>query len=570
MMRQPASSQRHRMTYSRSSQRDRLMLTAAAEARQRDMPMDEVLGLMQVEDQRRRRHQERRTELASERPLSAAVGGPSRRHVLAGAGAAVGLAVSPQAVVAAYGETAPRIAIVGGGLAGIRCAHRLWTAGPGTAMKSTVYEWDTSHVGGRCWSLRNYFSNGMVAERGGAYINTEQTAIRNLINELGLKLQRSNSASGESIFRFDDAPYTYSEANEFWGREAYDIFRDTRIAASWPTRYNSYTQEALRLDQLSIPEWLDETGIGCSSKFGRLMLADAVAEYGGDPGDQSALNLIYLLGWNSQSSLSPLAGADERYQVAGGADQIITRMVDQLPQGTVKQGYRLLALKDNLNATYTLTFETCGRRVDVVADHMVLALPFVNLRDVDLTKANLPELKLRAINEAAVGHHAKIHIELRQKTWPQLGYSGDTYTDWHGFCSAWDASQHLGPHGAPALLVGYPGGSTGRDVLTGTAHGPAPAADVTWLLDQIEPIFPGTHHAYSGRAYEDHWSASPFSKGAYSYWRPRQQTSWVGVEADPVGNVHFAGEHTEPAHQGYLNGAVVSGERVARTITMQT
>ena len=50
----------------------------------------------------------------------------------------------------------------------------------------------------------------------------------------------------------------------------------------------------------------------------------------------------------------------------------------------------------------------------------------------------------------------------------------------------------------------------------GAAHGPAPARDVRWFLDQIEPVFPGTSKAYTGRAYEDHWSVDPWHKGAYS------------------------------------------------------
>src|SRR5664280_3816429 len=36
-------------------------------------------------------------------------------------------------------RTAPRIVIVGGGLAGIRCAHHLWTQ---RRLESTIYEWD--------------------------------------------------------------------------------------------------------------------------------------------------------------------------------------------------------------------------------------------------------------------------------------------------------------------------------------------------------------------------------------------------------------------------------------------
>jgi monoamine oxidase len=41
----------------------------------------------------------------------------------------------------------------------------------------------------------------------------------------------------------------------------------------------------------------------------------------------------------------------------------------------------------------------------------------------------------------------------------------------------------------------------------------------------------------------------------------RQHTQFAGAESEPEGNCHFAGEHTSLDYQGYLNGAVESGQR---------
>jgi monoamine oxidase len=222
------------------------------------------------------------------------------------------------------------------------------------------------------------------------------------------------------------------------------------------------------------------------------------------------------------------------------------------------------------DGTYTLSFQHGNNTVDVGADHVVLALPFTALRRVDLSKSGLSPLKKRAINELGMGQSAKIHVEVDRKTWPPLGYAGATYTDWFGFCVAWDDSVPLGPSGRPSILVGYPGGSTGKNVLTGAAHGAAPNRDVRWCLDQIEPIFPGTTAAASsGLAYEDHWSRDPWHVGAYSFWCVGQYTTFAGYEGVQEGNVHFAGEHTEAESQGFLEGAVLSGERVAGEIATQ-
>src|SRR5262249_14240898 len=101
---------------------------------------------------------------------------------------------------------------------------------------------------------------------------------------------------------------------------------------------------------------------------------------------------------------------------------------------------------------------------------------------------------------------------------------------------------------------------------TGAAHGPAPARDVDWFLDQIEPIFPGTRAVYSGIAYEDHWSLDRWHRGSYSYWRGGQYTTHPGPQGQREGRNHLAAEHPPPGQQGFREGAVRSGERAAREI----
>ena len=138
-------------------------------------------------------------------------------------------------------------------------------------------------------------------------------------------------------------------------------------------------------------------------------------------------------------------------------------MLRQLPKGTVKQGHQLVALAERGDGSYRLTFDLGRRREDVVADEVVLALPFSTLRDVDLSKVRLSRRKRKAIERMGMGQNAKIHVEVEKKTWPGLGYNGSTYTDWDRFCVAWDDSVPLGPRGKPAILLGFPGGSTGPE-----------------------------------------------------------------------------------------------------------
>ena len=237
----------------------------------------------------------------------------TRRQLLGGAAAAGAGAVVPglgAAPVAAApgGKSAPSVAVVGAGLAGLRAAHWLWRV---KGIRSTVYEADDSRLGGRCWTLRGYFDHGHTVEHGGAFINTDHNSIRNLVNSLGLGLHEvggGNQPPYGDVYWVDGAPYTYDEANEDWG-EVWRVFKDALAAAPYPQTAFSRTDAGLALDAMTVDEWIAANiPGGLSGRFGRIMRSNAIAEYGLDPDEQSALNLVYLLGLER----AELPGPDQR------------------------------------------------------------------------------------------------------------------------------------------------------------------------------------------------------------------------------------------------------------------
>ncbi|MFI6601426.1 flavin monoamine oxidase family protein [Nonomuraea sp. NPDC050536] len=464
----------------------------------------------------------------------------------------------------ASASTDPRVVIVGAGLAGLRCAHRLWT---GTRpVRATVYDADTTHVGGRCWSLRGFFDGGLVAERGGSFISSTDNEILRLAGDLGLQRESvyGGALAGDYAAWIDGALYTGVQQQQDWVEQAYSAFHSSYLAAG-TARYDRYNAEAYRLDHLSCLDYLDEIGLDPGSRLGQV-IQSLQLQSGGEPADSSALGMISFLG--QSKTFDGGHGFDEKYHIVGGNDQIVSGMVGGLPAGTVQQGYQLLALRRNHDDSYTCTFDHGGSTVTVLADHVVLALPFSTLRNVDLAGASLSPLKLTAVRQQGMGQSGKITVQLSRKTWPSLGYNGITNTGPQGYQTAWDGSTVSGATGTPALQVVFPGGNVARDTLTGATHGPAPAADVNWFLSQIEHMYPGTTAAYTGKAYEDHWSRAPWQLGGYHYYRTGQYTSIAGYEAVQEGRIHFAGEHTD-VDNATLNAAVASGERAACEILGQ-
>jgi len=505
-------------------------------------------------------------ELAAARADAASARTHTRRELLvAGAALAAGAAAArnPAAGLARAltRSGTPRIAIVGGGLAGLRCAHML-SSNPGGAVASTVYEANEARAGGRCWTLRDFFSDGLITEHGGSFLNSNQTAVRNLAAQLGLSeevIDGGDLPTGEEVYFIDGALYTVAEAQHDWESFAFTAFRAAL------KELGSEGGEA-RLDNMSVPEWLDSTPIGAGSRFGKLMLANTVTESGGDPSEQSALDLIEVIGFNHRGSVTPLPGDDERFHIVGGNDQLVSGLISQLPPGTIQHGHVLVAVKGNADRTITLSFDTGAGTTDVTADFVVFALPFSTLRHVALGRSPLSPQKRNVIRTMGMGTNAKLHLELGHKTWPALGYSGANYGEWNKLACGWDDTVQLGPHASPALYLAFPGGRVGKTGITGAAHGSAPAADVSWALGQIERVFPGTTATFTGLAYEDHWAADPWVKGAYSFYKVGQASTYGELAVRTEARCLFAGEHTSIANIGFLDGAVETGERAARRL----
>jgi monoamine oxidase len=157
-----------------------------------------------------------------------------------------------------------------------------------------------------------------------------------------------------------------------------------------------------------------------------------------------------------------------------------------------------------------------------------------------------------------MGTNSKLHVQFDRRHWNTLGCQGETYAD-TGYQNTWEVTR--AQPGTAGILVDYTGGKIGASFGSGT-----PTERAQKFLKQIEPVLPGISARWNGRATIDFWTGYEWTKGSYSYWKVGQYTKFAGMEREQQGACHFAGEHTSIDFQGYLNGAVESGERAAGEI----
>lgn len=485
--------------------------------------------------------------------------GVTRRQFLGGslaAGASLGLAgLAPEIAAGAEpGGRRSRIVIIGAGLAGLTAAYRLKQAG----HHATVYE-AADRIGGRCWSNRNW-AGGQVSEHGGEFIDTGHTAILDLIDELNLTVENrveATPAGAEPFYFFEGTPYLADEVRDDL-RVILPQAQSDAEAAGFPILYNSYTPRARELDLMSIRQWIVAyVPGGLSSRLGRLLDVAYTIEYGAEIDKQSSLNLINLFGYSTDEDPELFGESDEVYHVAGGNDRIVTGLAAAL-SGQIVTDTALTGLERTDHGRYTVSLTSHGRTTKVVADRLLLALPFSMLRRIDLRDAKFPALKRTAIDKLPIGANTKLVLQFNRRVWQQAGCDGQTFAD-TGYQATWETT--LGQHGVPGILTNFTGGQAALDFASAS-----PTRYARRFLEQLTPVLPTVPPEWTGAVALDYWPGYKWTRGAYSYYAVGQYTTFAGVEGEPVGTCHFAGEHTSIESQGYLNGAVESGERAAGEI----
>src|SRR2546426_9346948 len=296
-----------------------------------------------------------------------------RRDFIKAAGATVGAAALSGPITAFAGQP-PRIAIVGGGIAGLNAALTLYDAGvrPPTATV-TVYE-ASDRVGGRMHSdspLTNptgssTWENGQTSEHCGELIDSRHKTILKLASRFKLAtvdLLGAEPNQSDDTYYFFGRYYTREQANLDFN-PVYNAVHKDMNAASYPTTYQIHTDAGIALDQMSVYEWIESrVPGGHRSPMGQLLDVAYNIEYGNVSTVQSSLNLIYLLAFQPIPGNFRIFGlSDERYHITGGNEQIPQAIKKALPDGGVKLGWALTGIVMNADGTWTLTFNTPGGR----------------------------------------------------------------------------------------------------------------------------------------------------------------------------------------------------------------
>ena len=468
----------------------------------------------------------------------------------------------------------PRIVIVGAGIAGLNAALTLQDAG----LAYSIFE-ASDHIGGRMHSDTTTWTDGMVSEWCGEFIDSDHKALHKLIKRFGLQTVdlEKGSRNGSNIFYFWGRYYNEDDLAQGFQALRHHLKQQMR-EAGFPTTHSHYTATGYRLDHLSVYDWIEQyVEGGHTAPIGLMLESSCTGFFGLNTKEQSSLNLLYMFGPRTlateEASFRPMQGSSK---IVGGNQQLPLTIAHSLPEGSIHLNHQLVALEKLPDASLVLTFATANGPLEVQCDHAILTLPFSTLRHVDYQKAGFDALKQLAIQELGYGTISKLTLQFDQPFWYTEGpwphpNSGFTITDLD-IQTLWDAS--LGQTGSSGLLVDYTSGTRGAAFAPPTPYSTTSNSEqiqhyAQKCLSQLERVYPGISTHYTGRAALSYSTGDPFLLGSYSCWRVGQYTQFSGYEGIRQGPIHFAGEHCSLTFQGFMEGAVREGARAAREILQE-
>ncbi|WP_410613549.1 flavin monoamine oxidase family protein [Amycolatopsis sp. lyj-109] len=440
------------------------------------------------------------------------------------------------------------VVVVGAGMAGLVCAHRLRRRGVGVLVLEA-----THRPGGRTVGID---LDGETADLGGQFIGPGQDRVYALAAELGVATFPTYTA-GANVFETETgrllrfrgmvpklSPLTLLDV-------ARAQLRLDRLARTVDTETPWLGPNATALDGQTLQSWIDRT---VRTRGGRRFLTLACqAIWACEPAELSLLHaLFYIKAAGSLSALTEFEGGAQQDRLEGGASGLAGRLAAGLATDLRLSAPVRRIDHDDTGVTVTVEDGTAwraGRVVVTVAPPLAARIAY---------HPPLPAARDNLLQRLPMGSVLKCIAMYPEPFWRAAGLSGAALSLRGPIALTADSSPQSGRRG---VLIGFVNGATARDLA---AHSEADRRTI--LLGALTRLF-GLPARTPVAFVEQNWNEEPFTRGAYSaVFPPGAWTRLGSALRAPVGRIHWAGAETSPRWYGYLDGAVRSGETTADTI----
>ena len=499
----------------------------------------------------------------------------SRRTLLAGGAATAALLpFEARAASPARGSLQADVVVVGAGFAGITAARDLTRKGHDVLLLEA-----RDRVGGRV--LNHHLDSRHVLDVGGQWFGPEHDLADRGVTDVANYPTNGDVTGQSQVWALARAMHvgtylTYNtgqyvdyrggRAATYSGRiptdtptgaaEAAEAIAavDTR-AKTVPLASPWTAANALEWDSMTVKSWMDhgdtflgQPFLGMLTPDGRQLFELAIqAVFSCEPRDLSMLHLLFYV--HSAGSLGSLLNTDlgaQMYRLHGGTQLIAQRAAATLHRVRLSSPVRRITQTDHGVSVEGDGFAAKAQRV-------VVALPPALAGRIDYSPS-MPAMRDQLTQRMPMGTVIKVQCVYDAAFWRTAGLAGQATSDTGPVRVTFDNSLP----GGPAVLMGFMEGTDGRKALS-LSSAQRRQATVDCFVRYFGP------KAAKPTAYvEKSWASDPWSRGCYAgYLPPGVWTDYGHVLRAPVGRIHWAGTETATVWNGYMDGAVRSGQRVA-------
>jgi monoamine oxidase len=445
-----------------------------------------------------------------------------------------------------------KVVIVGAGMAGLVAAHELKRAGHDPVILEAQ-----RRVGGRVYTLRDPFMDGLYAEVGAMRIPRAHKLTLEYIDKFRLKTHNFTMDNPRAYYYLGGRKICIADcdadpallgfevgehelgipASKLWLKCIQPLIDHLQTGGegAWEEIVHKYDQYSTR-EFLELSGWSE----GAIEMYGVLANQEAVM-------NSSFLELFREDAGNYYTDM---------LEIEGGTDRLPYAFLPGLREN-IRFGARMTAI-DQSPEQVTVHYQTAAGRFEEKGDFAIITVPFPVLRHVEVYQP-FSRAKQRAIRQLHYDASAKILFQCRRRFWEEDEgiFGGGTITD------------------LPIRNLYYPdhGRETGRGVILASYTWSedaqrwgslSPGERIEQALDDVAEIHPQIRQEFEvGTSWM--WHDDEFAGGAFALFDPGQQTLLYEEIIRPEGRIYFAGEHAS-LHHAWIQGAIESGLQVALAI----